>query len=1628
MKGLKRFFKILRNLIFIFIGLLAILAVLLNTAPVQAFLTQQASDYLSKKLNTIVAVRNLRIHFFNNASLEGLYIADQHRDTLLYAGDFQIRLTDWVFGGKEKTIHFVGLKDAKIYLHRFKNKNEWNYQFLENAFGSGASSSGNNKKLKLELALKKVKLENVHFYWKDEWVGTDYEAFVGSLLLFPNSIDLVNRKISLDLLKGDQLLFGIKEYTGGRPPRPHSGNRYPLDTTPFNPKGWRFSLAHLKLSNSRFYLDWPQESTPVGLFDEDHLNITGIHTDIKNIRIVGDTVFGHVSDLAAKERCGLTIRKMHADISVSPILSECKNLYLQTNNSTVTDYYAMHYSRFPDFIDYIDKVRMVGNLKNSEIGIQDIAYFAPELNRFAHLSVAVSGNGSGTVSRLSGKNISLNDGFTTLQGNLLLDGLPNVEQTYIDFRDVVLHTSGAAALFYAPELKQQQAVHLEQLTSIDFSGNYTGFIRDFVAYGKIQTNLGNIEADLNMKLPKNEKAQYSGNLRAANFASGVLLNQQTVGNTSFAIKVNGVGFNPKTLSAKIEGNVSSLVFNQYNYQNISVNGAFDKQLFNGTLSINDSNASFDFDGKIDFSKERPLYHFDAVVNQLHFKPLHFTQDSVKLRAELQIDMEGNQLDNLTGNAFLTNVNLLRNGKRLNIDALKLSSNITNNGFHQIDLKTNNATAQLKGQFYPSDLLNSVRMYLSYYLPEYILPPDEFGRSHSFEFQINAGNISDLISLVQPNVQLKGAADISGIVDLEDQSMNLQGTVSQFAFGKIASEQIHFKGLGDLSGLQLHLDAQNVTAGSDNILSEFKLSTHLFRDTANFQIETTSPGTIDKASLNGLAIARQDSLYMKLTPSQFNFNNEVWKIPSGNTITFADKYISIKNLLLQSGAQKIEINPKGSEQRGNNAFVKLKDINISPLNSFINLYGNKLNGLINGTIHAFALLDTSRFEFDLKGTNVTLQQDSIGTIHLKGNYSIAQGKIRLIENSGIHNNNANLSLLGTIDLHKKDSVFVNGKVLLDQANLSWVAPFLEGYVHDIKGNATGVISFTGAVSQLKSKGLLSLDHISFSPDLTGVHYNIPKSIVRVSNSMFHIDSTVVYDESENTGLLSGNIAHQGFKDFYFNLKMTSNKIKVINQSQFQSNYFYGNIDAKVNMTIRGSWEDLTMHLIANPLPGSKLFLTVDYSSDLGAYKYISFRQKNKQNNSLELNYGNKFNFILDAVVNPDLETTLILDPQTGDQIWAKGNGNIILEIPSEGQMKMNGNYIISEGTYNFSFQQLQVLNYKRQFVVDAGSSIKWNGGITDADLDVTAHTTVKARLYDLISNEIDRLNLSKPETYDAQLRQNVDVLMYMKGSLNKPELSFKMQLAEGRSIGTYAYQKLQRINTDEKQTLIQVSSLLLLGQFVPPEGINSSAISSGTINNMSELVSSVASSQITNLANKLLGMQDLSVGVQYKNYSMSEANPLSSVSYFNRNEAQVNLRKNFLKDRLMVEVGGVYDWGQAGSGGNYTANLAGDFRIQYLLTQDGRVRFSIFRTSDYDPLYSLKAIGRQGVNLSYRKSFNNFHDFFTTRNWSASATKPRTHNTHTDSTHIQLDPIKQKLLKEAITDSTVSQPSFKKSGK
>jgi hypothetical protein len=64
---------------------------------------------------------------------------------------------------------------------------------------------------------------------------------------------------------------------------------------------------------------------------------------------------------------------------------------------------------------------------------------------------------------------------------------------------------------------------------------------------------------------------------------------------------------------------------------------------------------------------------------------------------------------------------------------------------------------------------------------------------------------------------------------------------------------------------------------------------------------------------------------------------------------------------------------------------------------------------------------------------------------------------------------------------------------------------------------------------------------------------------------------------------------------------------------------------------------------------------------------------------------RMNFTFD--VTPDAYTEIQIDPRTGETIQGRGRGILTMNIDTQGNFSMSGNYEITEAKYNFSLYNI-----------------------------------------------------------------------------------------------------------------------------------------------------------------------------------------------------------------------------------------------------------------------------------------------------------------------------------------------------
>ncbi|HZF63264.1 MAG TPA: hypothetical protein VEZ55_02205, partial [Chitinophagaceae bacterium] len=713
----------------------------------QNWVVHRVTNKLSRDLKSRISIQHVDIAFFNKLNLKGVLIEDHKKDTLLSAGLLQVRITDWFFFKEKADLKYIGLENAIIKLQR--TDSVWNYRFLEDYF----SSPGTGKKKKdagIAFNLKKLVLKNVAFLQRDAWLGRDMIVKLAGMDLDANEISISESIVDIPSIELNQPFYHIHDYTGNRPaslkPKRLVKAKAADDNLQWNAANWQVRIGKITLLNGSFRNDRDGLVATTKYFDGEHIHFRDIDGTIKNFRWTHDTISASVN-LTTKERSGLLVHALNANLKMHPKQMEFKDLYLKTNRSELKNYYSMSYDDLDSMNNYIHAVTMEANFENSSVHSDDLAFFAPEVREW-NKRIHVDGRIKGTVDALTARDLTVQTGNSTfLNGDVTIMGLPDINAAYINVKANDLRTTYNDAISLVPSLKQVTTPDIRSLSYLRFKGSYTGFFNDFVTYGTVQTALGTLTTDLNMKLPGKGIPVYSGKISTGGFQLGKFIRNDELGLVDFHGNVSGRGFNwDKNLKIHVDGSIHKIEYGNYTYKNIKADGTLTNRTFNGDFVIKDPNADLRLSGLIDFGGRQPRFDAHAEIAYADLRPLRLTNENLVLKGIFDLNFTGSSLSDFLGYARISKATLLQNGVPLSFDSLSLISNYVD-GVKQLRVTSNELDARITGNFDLKTLPDAFQLFLNRYYPAYIKAPRKTIPPQSFSFDIQTGFIEDYVKLI-----------------------------------------------------------------------------------------------------------------------------------------------------------------------------------------------------------------------------------------------------------------------------------------------------------------------------------------------------------------------------------------------------------------------------------------------------------------------------------------------------------------------------------------------------------------------------------------------------------------------------------------------------------------------------------------------------------------------------------------------------------------------------------------------------------------------------------------------------------------------------------------------------------------
>lgn len=1539
---------------------------LLHVPAVQTWVVKKVAKNLSKKLDTKVTLQKVDFHFFNKILLEGLMVEDKKHDTLLYAGVVSGNVNDWFFFKDKISVENVALDNAVVNMNR--TDSVWNYQFIIDYFAGPKKKNGGGGDINIDL--KELHFNNIHFNKLDKWTGQNMVAALGRFDVTMNYVDIKNKKIGIKSVYLESPLFSQNDYEGLKPDEPNITKvleKIPVVSAfKWNNSGWEIKLDKLEIKNGTFKNDkLTEEPAYTDRFDGKHLEFSAITGTMKNLLFLHDTLSMSV-DLSTKERSGLTIKRLASNMKLTPELMEFKDLDLETDKSVLRNYYSMRYNAFrEDFNSFINNVTLEANFKDSHLNSDDLAFFAPALKTWKR-TFYLDGNVKGPLDNFTAKDMKISTGNSYLEGRVSMRGLPDINSTFIDFESKGLKTNYHDLTALVPQLKKVQQPAIAKLGNIFFKGNFTGFIRDFVAYGSFDSNLGSLTADINMKVPEGRPQAYSGKITSNNFNIGAFINNAALGRVTLNADLSGTGFNIAQLKAKVDGTVSAVQFNGYNYRNIRINGDFEKQLFMGHLSIDDPNLSIpSFDGALNLSTRDVGFKLLADVQNANLKNLGFVKNNMSFSGLLDLNFTGNNIDNFLGAAKISHARLLQDSSDLSFDSLTIRSEIIN-GQKSLTLQTNELDANVTGDFKIMELPDAVKVLLARYYPTYIKAPAYFIKStQNFAFSIKTKNADQYIRLLDPKLRGFDNANINGTFNLQNYDIRLNAAIPDFSYdGKIFTGLV-FSGIGTKDTLVADIAVDDIIINDSLHLPNSRLRIAANNDVSLIKLNTSASKIFGDAELNASVQTLSDGVKIHFYPSSFVINNKKWQLDKDGELTLRKKFLDASEVKFFHDDQQIVLSTELDDVTDDTHLTAdLTKINIEDFAPFL-IKKPALKGILTGRATVKNIFGRSAIDFKGMADSFALDGKYIGKLNLDANANTETGIVKYKVNTD--EENYKFDITGTYNLNDTTGKGLAVEINAGKLSLDILQPYLSTIFSEMKGIATGNINISSGGKNLAITGDARISGGAFKIAYTRVKYLFDNQMIHFGKDLIDVGTMQIRDTLGNPGLLSGKIHHEFFQNFSFeNLKFSTEKMILLNTTKKDNQQFYGNVIGKATMTLTGDIANMQMNIDGEPsaLDSSHVYLPTGISKESNIIDYIEFIQfgslmdvdaSAKATSNLLVN--------LNLTANPACKIDVILDEETGDVIKGEGNGVLNIRVGTKEPLSIRGRYDLTAGEYTFNFQTF----LRRPFTLNRGS-ITWNGDPLLAIIDMDAEYLAKN--VDVSSITVNGGGLNAAGSSKPQVQDDILIVSHLTGNLTKPVISFDFKLPEKSELNRdyYAVRKLAEYKNDENEMNKQVASLLLFNQFLSEE---QNFLSGGsTLSIATSTIGGIVSSLLTNLFNKELEKATKGFLSTY-----IDINP--SLNLQQANQLQANVRAG-LKVRLfknvLLLIGGNLDYNNPVTQQLYNRGvITPDISLEWLLNKDGSIRVVAFNRTTID--FTTAQRRRSGVQLTYRKDVNRLSDIF-----------------------------------------------------
>jgi hypothetical protein len=1343
-----------------------------------------------------------------------------------------------------------------------------------------------------------------------------------------------------------------------------------------------FTIDEAVIQNGSFELyDDYSKRFPEELFDYSNFQIKNLTGNIKEFYIHRDTITFHGTNIRGLEpRSNLAIKKIDTDFFYSKKQILLKKLDAQINNTVIHDFIGLYYNKPSDLNQLISKVRIKANLRNSVFDSKDLGRFASTMYAYNE-KYKVDANLTGQINDLyfdKGRIAFGNQSLVIGKGNF--KGLPNVKETFY-------HVEIGPSVIEAIDLKQYAGElnytdYVKQFQRTDFSGIFKGTFDDFYTDAKItSSNLGFVNGEVEFKIESKTKLPiYNANVTSSQISLDKLTGNKNLKHVAFKGKLKGAGDALDNAAIDMDGIISNIWFNGYDFKNIKVIGVLGKSIFDGKINVNDPNLLASVTGRVDFNPKQNKFKIVGGISKSNLQPLGFSEESIQLQTNFDLNFDGNSLDTWVGEANFKNTFFNRGGRNLVLDELKFMSQQYQDS-RKMSVRTEYFDGDITGKFVPSNLLaDLLEMKYEYSLffsgtvkerNDYYKAKKQNSKrnNYSAHYEINVKDTDDFFAFLNPEIQVSEGMNVNGDIRIQSTSQfSLYATLDTLFYKGNAfyKNEIDFYSSKNatspdvLTSLILNSNEQKLAS---NVETEDLQLNGSWGDSQKISFDggIKQKGSKNRAQLFGDLWFLRDGFSVQINPrnSYVNLLDFKWRFDPSNVVTVYNKEVQFEDFRISNENQSLALSGFISDDKSKKLFAAINTFDLRALEPLLAL---KLEGIADGDVSISNYYNSPILESNIVVTEMYYKKILVGDVNAVIDWDRFLDKVKI--DSRIDRKEVKiLDVVGTYDPNGKEGMNLTAK--LDNANLELLGTFVESIFSDLKGFANGNLKITGEPKDPIVRGEVKVNQGQLKINATG-SYLYFDDIIRFTEEGFVAKKGgfKVYDarNNGNEAYLEGGVFNGGGGAFMLGLHAyikDQDGFLLLNTSQKDNDTFYGSAYAAGDIHLTGSFSNM---LIAGKLvskPKSKITIPLDgaasVNTELEAIPFAkdpSLDLESKEDGDGREANINGLKIALNLTLTPEAEVEIIFDRSNNDKLNAFGNARLSFDYDSrDNSFGMTGPYEVVRGKYDFSFQNLASL---RKFEIVAGSRITWSGDPYDAVLALKANYQTNIDLSNLWTSEAAGEN--------DNTRYPVNIVVNISEDLQSPKIDYELSFERNQIPNKHQSDLLafeQKLRNDEQVLSRNVSSVIAFNKLFP-ENVQDAFDQQFLIDN----ISSMLSNQIGNLANKL--DPNLEVGVLLGDFRQNLLNNM-----------QLNFSYKFLNNRVKLSGKSSYSNGLENS--NLTTQqgqLSVGGELEYLLSEDGIWRLKVHSRSVPNANYSFLNTNSgnvtvSGANILFSRNFNSF---------------------------------------------------------